>query len=106
MSYVLKILIEHSLGSISNVSASMKSRLLPAVRDPDTLHVHVGKRNETHDDLTQKHLSKHIGNTEYYDNHLGFYDPHTKRFHVASNLDLDSTDLMTKTQRMRKYGTE
>jgi hypothetical protein len=114
MSYVLNIMNmippngvgEHSLGSIPEISDSMKSRLRPAVRDPDNGRIYVGKRGESHDDLTQRHLSKHIGNTDYYDNHFGFYDPATKKFHVASNLDLDSTHLMSKGQRFRKYGSE
>ena len=77
-----------------------KKYLRPAIQNIKTKEVYIGKPGETHEDVKDRH-----GIDYYYRNHnMGFYHTKTKEFHP--NSAIDSTDLMTKVQRMRKFGTE
>jgi hypothetical protein len=93
------------------VGSTVKARLLPAIKHPVTGKLHTGKRGDTHDDLMMSHLSsseydKHNDNYDYHDNHTGYYDPHSRKFYASGRTEVDTTDLMTKSQRVRRYGSE
>jgi hypothetical protein len=84
----------------------LSPHLIPAMKMNDQMFV--GQRGKTHDDVYNKNydaIQAAGGYTESPTN--GFYDPRTKVFYTRRELgDLDSTDLMSKLQRMRKYSTE
>ena len=117
MSYVLDVL-EHLYTEYrvaddeESVDAGddVKSRLRPAIIHPATRKLYMGKRGDLHQDIMHKHytpdeLMSYDTEMSRWD-HTGFYDPHTRKFHKASAIELDATDLMTPIQRMRKLGTE
>lgn len=82
----------------------MKTRLLPAWRNKKTGDLTIGRRGQMHGEMLGGRGNAY--NRRTHD--LGFYDPHTKRFHgrIINGHIVDATDLMTPVQRMRKFGTE
>jgi len=78
----------------------IKSRLVPAIRVGKKINM--GKRGQTHFDMESY-------KPPVYSDDNGFYDPKFKKFYNRNHkdvVDLDATDLMTSTQRMRKFSTE
>ena len=70
--------------------------------------VFIGRRGDEHEDIEKRYGVKadpyKYGKDK--DTH-GFYDPRKKSFHSRSETDfsdLDTPELMTKAQRIRKYG--
>lgn len=98
MSYVLSI-IEHSYPFDT-------SSLIPAFKHPETGKLYIGRRGETHNDIIDKHGfgQAHKDYPNPYDR--GFYNTRDKSFITKADSGLDSADLMTKAQRMRKLGVE
>lgn len=74
-----------------------KKHLRPAIKlnyHPHTLYV--GKVGDTHQDIKEKHNLSGISQKD------GMYHTKKKEFHPSA---IDSTDLMSDSQRMRKFGT-
>ena len=74
--------------------SSARQRWIPAIRTANGLVI--GKRGQAHADIRADH-----GDIK---GEAGYYDPLTKSFTSRSEVDVDSTDLMTGVQRMRQYG--
>ena len=74
------------------------ARLVPAIKRRDTGKIHIGKRGQFHDEIPKRGTWR----DDSYD--VGYYDPSKRKF--RGYTDLDSTDLMTPVQRMRKFGNE
>jgi hypothetical protein len=102
MSYVLDIL-EDSYDDVG--TKQWKARLVPAIMHRVTGKITVGKRGDEHADVFRKVIPNydHMASPEY---RTGYYDSRRKSFHDGPEVDFNSTDLMTRTQRLRKYGTE
>jgi hypothetical protein len=80
----------------------VKARIVPALKHKDTGHLIGGRRGEDHEDILVRRDIMH----EYPKWSHGFYDPKTKKFMHSHSVDIDAPDLMTRSQRMRKYGVE
>ena len=103
MSYILRALnqLEHSYPGDTSV-------LVPAFKHPKTGKLYIGRRGDTHNDVIDSHPdeihSSHRDNPDPYER--GFYNHKTHTFINKADSGLDSADLMTKLQRMRKLGLE
>jgi hypothetical protein len=82
--------------------------LVPAFKHPVTGKLYIGRRGDTHNDIIDSHPDEidppHKDNPNPYDR--GFYNQKDKSFINKADSGLDSADLMTKMQRMRKLGVE
>jgi hypothetical protein len=87
-------------------------RLLPAVKHLKTGKVYTGRRGDQHYDIIVNHgLQSDYDDWTLHDKpnvlSFGFHDPKTKKFLSREESGvLYSSSLMSKIQRMRKYGTE
>ena len=122
MSYILTIIkkMEHYTHSdTESLSEDLRSDIikfgLPASKYRPTGELFIGKRGEDHGDIVRS--SKHRDDTDESRWLHGYHNPKTKQFHYRYDAktdkvnpklgdDLDSTQLMTKQQRFRKYGAE
>ena len=81
--------------------SALKSRALPAIKHPDTGKLLVGRRGETHEDIGDRHG---LDDRQRDQRNRGFYDPLTRQYHTKAETGMDSADLMTPYQKMRKFG--
>jgi hypothetical protein len=88
----------------------VRGRIVPALRSKTTKKVHKGRRGEEHIDIANK---LHPGESQLAsktekDYHIGYYDPKHKKFHgrYVHGYMVDTPDLMTRMQRIRRYGSE
>lgn len=84
----------------------VKSRIVPSLKNKKTGEILRGKRGEEHLDIFRR---KYPGqSTKGTENNFepGYYDPVTKKQHgrYVMGYFVDTPDLMTRTQRIRRYG--
>jgi hypothetical protein len=82
--------------------------LVPAFKHPQPGKLYIGRRGDTHNDIIDSHPDEidpsHRDNPDPYEG--GFYNHKNHTFINKADSGLDSADLMTKLQRMRKLGLE
>jgi hypothetical protein len=107
MSYVLDIIRERLDISTPEGAHSLR-HLVPAFIHPDTGKMYVGRKGDTHNDIIDRnpHEIDPI-HKDLFDSHdRGFFHVVNKTFISKAASGLDSSDLMTRTQRMRKLARE
>ena len=102
--------IKESKWPVDQLHPNFKARLVPALKHNKTGEMIIGKRGEEHLDAFRRHFPKEINPVNHNldtDYNAGFYDPKKKTYynsHFVHGVFLDTPDLMTKTQRIRRYG--
>jgi len=88
----------------------VRSRIVPALRNKKTNEIHRGRRGEEHIDIANKLHPGHsrLASKTEKDYHIGFFDPKFKKFHGrhVHGYPVDTPDLMTRIQRIRRYGSD
>jgi hypothetical protein len=107
VSYVLSVLDEIEL------SPETKARLVPAIKHPITGKLYTGRRGEIHPDILKRtdlpETWAGLDRVGYKrDIHSGYYDHTNKKFYSRDDIagGLDATELMSKWQRIKRFGYE
>ena len=101
---------EKLVASHNDEFEKVKSRIVPAMKHKKTGKLLRGQRGEEHMDTYQRKFGPSLDAASKLekDYDTGYYDSKRNKFHGRFVLGrpVDSPDLMTRTQRIRKYGTE